>query len=59
MPSLLHDFMFDVNFSFGEESVFTLVDHEQIAPFPPIEGYFLLTDNTPFLLTDLENLALA
>lgn len=59
MSSHLHDFMFDVNFGMGSESVFTLKDQEQIAPFPPIEGYLLLTDHTPLLLTDGERLALA
>lgn len=52
MPSHQHDFMFDVNFSFAEESVFTLVDETAGQPLPPIVGYLLLTDNTPFLLTD-------
>ena len=59
MSSHQHDFMFDVNFAFGSESVFTLVDHEEIAPFPPIEGVLLLTDNTYFLLTTGETLSLA
>lgn len=58
MSSHQHDFMFDTNFAFGTESVFTLVDHEALAPFPPIEGVLLLTDNTFFLLTDLETLSL-
>jgi hypothetical protein len=59
MSSHLHDFMFDVNFSMGRESVFTLVDQEEIGSFPPIEGYLLLTDLTPILLTDLTFLDLA
>lgn len=59
MPSHLHDFMFDVNFSIGRESVFTLVDQEELAPFPPIEGVLLLTDETPILLTDGTFLSLA
>jgi len=59
MPSHLHDFMFDVNFGLGSESVFCPIENiEGMAP-PPIEGYLLLTDNTPFLLTDLEPMALA
>lgn len=59
MPSYLHDFMFDTNFGFAEESVFTLVDQVgQPSPPPPIEGYFLLLDNTPMLLLDDENLTL-
>ena len=59
MTSPIHDFVFDVNFGFGSESVFSLVDTEEIAPFPPDEGYFLQTDNTPLQLTTLEFLALA
>jgi hypothetical protein len=51
--------MFDTNFAFGSESVFTLIDHEEIAPFPPIEGVLLLTDLTDFLLTTGETLSLA
>jgi hypothetical protein len=51
--------MFDTNFGFGNESVFTLVDQEELAPFPPIEGELLLTDDTFFLLTDGETLSLA
>lgn len=59
MPSYLHDYMFDTNFNFGEESVFTLFDQVSIAPFPPIEGYLLETDGTPLLLTTGAFLALA
>lgn len=59
MSSHQHDFMFDTNFAFGSESVFTLIDHEEIAPFPPIEGVLLLTDLTDFLLTTGETLSLA
>ncbi len=59
MPSNLHGYLFDTNFDFGVESVFTLVDQVAIAPFPPIEGYLLETDSTPLLLTDGTFLALA
>lgn len=59
MSSPIHDFMFDVNFGFGTESVFTLFDTEEIAPFPPILGYLLQTDNTPLLQTDGTPIALA
>jgi hypothetical protein len=58
MPSILEQFNFDVNYGFGSDSVFTLIDKEELAPFPPIEGYFLLLDNTNFLLLDGENLTL-
>lgn len=58
MPSILDQFEFDVNYGMANDSVFTLVDVETIAPFPPILGYFLLLDGTNFLLLDGENLAL-
>lgn len=59
MPSSLHEFMFDVNFSLGDESVFTYVDDTAGSPVPPpIVGDFLLLDGTNFLLLDGENLAL-
>lgn len=59
MPSYLHDYMFDTNFGFGDESVFTLFDQTELSPFPPIEGVLLLTDETPILLTDGTFLSLA
>jgi len=58
MPSILDTFYFDVNYSLGSDSVFTLVDREEIAPFPPPEGYFLLLDGTDFLLLNGQNLDL-
>ncbi len=58
MPSYEHIFFFDVNFALGNESVFTLVDHVEMAPFPPNEGYFLLLDGTNFLLLNGQNLTL-
>jgi hypothetical protein len=52
-------FLFDVNFGFGSDGVFILIDKEEsgIHP-PPIEGYFNLLDNTPFLLLNGKNLTL-
>lgn len=52
MPSLTHDFMFDTDFGFGNESVFCPIENVEATPTPPIEGYFLLlqTGNPPFLL---------
>lgn len=58
MPALEHDFMFDPNFAIATESVFTLVDHEQTPPFPPILGFFLLLDGSNFLLLNGQNLTL-
>ena len=58
MSILEHPFVFDVNYSFGEESVFTLVDETAGSPLPPIEGYFLLLDGTNFLLLNGQNLTL-
>lgn len=58
MSKILDQFLFDVNYGFGSDSVFTLIDVE-IGNFPPpIEGYFLLLDGTNFLLLDGENLTL-
>ena len=59
MPSPEHGFMFDVNFAFGDESVFTLIDDTAgTVPPPPIIGYFLLLDGTNFLLLDGQKLTL-
>lgn len=58
MPSILDQFFFDTNYDFGEDGVFTLIDKESMPPLPPIVGYFLLLDNTNFLLLDGENLSL-
>lgn len=58
MPSHQHDFLFDVNFGFGEESVFTLVDETAGEPLPPIEGYFLLLNGGNFLLLNGQDLTL-
>lgn len=59
MPSNLEDFFFDVNFGCGSDSVFTLIDKEEMPPLPPIEGYLLQTDSTPLLQTDGTPIALA
>ncbi len=59
MPASEHPFLFDVNFAFGDESVFTQVDDTAGSPVPPpILGYFLLLDGTNFLLLDGQNLTL-
>ncbi len=58
MPSLAHDFFFDTEFSFGDESVFTLVDKSEIAPPPPVEEHFLLLNGGDFLLLNGQNLDL-
>lgn len=58
MPTNVDNFYFDTDYGFGNDSVFTLVDQEEIGPFPPIEGYFLLLDGTNFLLLDGQNLTL-
>ena len=52
MSSHQHDFMFDTNFAIGSESVFTLVDHEESVPSPPVQSVFLLLECGPFLLLD-------
>jgi hypothetical protein len=58
MPSPNHQFLFDVNFNVGNESVFNQESVNEGTPFPPVEGYFLLLDGTNFLLLDGENLTL-
>jgi hypothetical protein len=51
--------MFDLNFSMGSESVFTLKDQEMVGPSPPPEAFLLETDTTPILLTNGTFIALA
>lgn len=51
-------FGFQPNFNFAVDSVFTQIDHELKAPFPPVVGNFLLLDNSNFLLLDGTNLTL-
>ncbi len=58
MSSNLFDFLFDVNYGFGNDSVFTLIDQEELAPFPPIQDIFILLDTTPFNLLDATDLNL-
>ena len=58
MPSHPHDFLFDVNYSFGEEGVFTNFDETEGIPPPPAEGYFLLLNGGNFLLLDGQDLTL-
>lgn len=58
MPSLAHDFLFDINFGCGSESVFTLVDQAETPPLPPILGYFLYLTGAPFILLNGQNLDL-
>ena len=58
MPSPTHDFIFDVNFAFGDESVFTETDDELAPPFPPVIGFFLYLTGAPFTLLNGQNLAL-
>lgn len=50
--------MFDVNFNFGEESVFVTIDQPMAPPFPPPEGYFLELNGGDFLLLNGQNLDL-
>ena len=59
MPNNLDTFYFDVNYGMATDSVFTLIDKEEAGTNPPpIEGYFLLLDNTPFLLLNGQNMDL-
>jgi len=52
MSSPEHVFLFDVNFSFGSESLFAEGDEIGNPPNPPILGYFLelSSSGNPFLL---------
>ena len=58
MPNILDPFFFDVNYGFGRDSVFTVINDEIGTLPPPIGGYFLLLDGTNFLLLDGEDLTL-
>lgn len=58
MPVPEHQFYFDVNFAFGDESVFTLVDDTAGTPSPPILGYFLTLAGPIFGLLDGQDLVL-
>jgi hypothetical protein len=52
MSSPEHGFMFDVNYSFATEGVFTTYVQQGDNPAPPTGDVFLLLDNTSFLLLD-------
>lgn len=59
MPSNLDTFYFDVNFGCGSDGVFSLIDKEESGTNPPPdEGFFLLLDNSNFLLLNGQNLTL-
>jgi len=55
-----YQFEFDVNFSFGRDSVFTVVNNDSFGetPIPPISGPFILLDGSPFLLLSGEDFVL-
>jgi len=55
MPFPDHPFMFDVNFNFATESVFSQIPSTEATPFPPAPGFFLQLDNTPILQLDTTN----
>lgn len=48
MPNILDTFYIDVNYDAAQAGVFTLIDQEIVPPLPPIEGYFLFLNGTPF-----------
>lgn len=58
MPSPSHDFLFDSDFGFGNESVFTDVHDDEGTSLPPVLGFFLYLAGPPFTLLDGQNLAL-
>lgn len=60
MPEPKFPFDFDINFSFGRDSVFTQINAEfdSINPPPPISGYFLELQGPPFLLLSGEDMTL-
>jgi len=51
-------FGFDINFSFGREGVFSVVNNEAAGSEPPVSGTFLLLDDTSFLLLSGEDFVL-
>lgn len=53
-------FVFDVNFSFGKDSVFSEIysEFDPLNPPPPVPGYFLELQGGPFLLLSGEKMAL-
>lgn len=60
MPESKFPFEFDINFSFGRDSVYTKVNAEfdDINPPPPVSGYFLELQGGPFLLLNGQDMAL-
>lgn len=58
MPSNLHEFLFDVNFGFGDESLYSIKNEDNSNPHPPIDNILLLSDETSFLLTTDETMSL-
>lgn len=59
MSSHDHVFLFDINFGFGSESVFTLINTPQDDAQPrPSEGFFLLLNGGNFLLLNGKDLEL-
>ncbi len=53
-------FLFDVNWSFAVDSVFTDVYNKftPVTPPPPVPGYFLELQGGPFLLLSGQDMAL-
>lgn len=58
MQSRTHNFIFDANFNLATENLLVQKYPSEGTPFPPVEGYFLLLDNTNFLLLNGQNLTL-
>ena len=57
MSNTKNNFVFSPNFNFGttnmvNENVFTHIEGDEGAPFPPVSGNMNLLDNTPMLLLD-------
>lgn len=45
MPSHLHSFLFDINYNFGDESVFTLKNDSEGSPVPPSDEPMVYLDD--------------
>lgn len=60
MPESKFPFVFDTNFGFGNDSVFTQTysEFDNVNPPPPVPGYFLELQGGPFLLLSGEDMAL-
>ena len=52
MPSSLHDFLFDVNFGFGNESIFAPIESGPGTAPPTLENTLLLSDGNNLVLSD-------